>query len=122
VIERLNAVGTHVVVVHPIPRLEAAPQGCAVLTILVKACSGAVSRPAADRERRLAVRAEKTAVAGARDASAVDFDDLLCSVSRCAGAHAGTWTYRDNNHLTVSGSLLLTERFSRIFEAGHRRS
>jgi hypothetical protein len=108
--------------VHPIPRLEAAPQGCAVLTILIKACSGAVSRPAADRERQLAVSAEKTAVAGARDASALDFDDLLCGPSRCTGAHAGRWTYRDNNHLTVSGSLLLTERFSRVFASGHRRS
>jgi peptidoglycan/LPS O-acetylase OafA/YrhL len=122
VIERLNAVGTHVIVVHPIPRLEAAPHGCAVLTILIKACSGAVSRPAADRERQLAVSAEKAAVAGARNASTVDFDDLLCGAARCAGAHAGTWTYRDSNHLTVSGSLLLTERFSRIFEAGYTGS
>ena len=46
VIERLNDVGTHVVVVHPIPRLEAAPYGCAASTIIVRACSGAVSRTA----------------------------------------------------------------------------
>jgi peptidoglycan/LPS O-acetylase OafA/YrhL len=122
VIDRLNAVGTHVVVVHPIPRLEAAPQGCAVVTILVKACTGAVSRPAADRERKLAVSAEKSAVAGARDASALAFDDLLCGASRCTGAHAGRWTYRDTNHLTVAGSLLLTERFARVFASGHRGS
>ncbi len=122
VIGRLNAVGTHVVVVHPIPRLEAAPHGCAALTIIVKACSGAVSRPAADRERLLAVNAEKAAVAGSRSAAAIDFDDLLCSALRCAGAHGGTWTYRDSNHLTVSGSLLLTEQFSRIFEAGRTRT
>jgi peptidoglycan/LPS O-acetylase OafA/YrhL len=119
VIERLNAVGAHVIVVHPIPRLEAAPQGCAPLTIIVKACSGAVSRPFAERERQLAVSAERAAVAGARDATAIDFDDLLCSAQRCAGAHAGTWTYRDSNHLTVSGSLLLTERFSQLFGAEH---
>jgi peptidoglycan/LPS O-acetylase OafA/YrhL len=119
VIERLNAVGAHVIVVHPIPRLEAAPQGCAPLTIIVKACSGAVSRPFAERERRLAVSAERAAVARARDATAIDFDDLLCSAQRCAGAHAGTWTYRDSNHLTVSGSLLLTERFSQLFGAEH---
>ncbi len=117
VIERLNDVGTHVVVVHPIPRLEAAPYGCAALTIIVRACSGAVSRTAAERERRLAVTAERAAVSGARSAAAVDFDDVLCGVLRCAGAHAGTWTYRDSNHLTISGSLLLTERFARIFEA-----
>jgi peptidoglycan/LPS O-acetylase OafA/YrhL len=117
VIERLNAVGTHVLVVHPIPRLEAAPQGCAVLAILVKSCSGAVDRRAADRERRLAVGAEKQAVVGAVSASAVDFDDLLCGPSRCTGAHAGRWTYRDNNHLTVSGALLLTDRFTQLFAA-----
>jgi hypothetical protein len=122
VIERLNAVGTHVVVVHPIPRLEAAPHGCAALTIIMQACSGAVSRPAADRERQVAVAAEKAAVAGARNASWVDFDDLLCGAQRCAGSHAGTWTYRDSNHLTVSGSLLLTERFSQIFAAEHTKT
>jgi peptidoglycan/LPS O-acetylase OafA/YrhL len=118
VIARLNAVGTHVVVIHPIPRLEAAPYGCAVLTILIKACSGAVGRLAADRERKLAVSAENAAVAGAVSASALDLDDVLCGPTRCAGAHAGTWTYRDSNHLTVAGSLLLTDTFSRIFEAG----
>ena len=122
VIERLNDVGTRVIVVHPIPRLEAAPQGCAPLAIIVKTCSGAVDRPAAERERQLAVGAERAAVAGARNATALDFDDLLCDSARCAGAHAGTWTYRDSNHLTVSGSLLLTDRFSRIFGGGRTRS
>ena len=116
VIERLNAAGAHVVVIHPIPKLPAAPHGCAVLTILVKSCSGSVDRAFADRERRLAVAAERGAVAGAASATAFGFDDELCEASLCSGAHAGTWTYRDVSHLTVAGSLLLTDRFSRILE------
>jgi len=120
VIERLNAVGTHVVVIHPIPKLPAAPHGCAVLTILIKACSGSVDRAFADGERRLAVAAERAAVAGAANATAFGFDDELCDVSLCSGAHAGTWTYRDINHLTVAGSLLLTERFAGILRQAER--
>ena len=116
VIRRLNAAGAHVVVIHPIPELPAAPYGCAVLTILVKSCSGSVDRAAADRERAPAVAAELSAVADADDATAFGFDDELCDASLCSGAHAGTWTYRDVSHLTVAGSLLLTDRFSRILE------
>jgi peptidoglycan/LPS O-acetylase OafA/YrhL len=116
VIAQLNAVGTHVVVIHPIPQLPAAPQGCAALTILLKACAGSVDRVSADRERGLAIAAEQRAVAGAVDATAFGFDDELCDVSLCSGAHAGTWTYRDVSHLTVAGSLLLTDRFARILE------
>ena len=48
--------------------------------------------------------------------SAFGFDDELCGATVCSGAHAGTWTYRDVSHLTVAGSLLLTDRFSRILE------
>ena len=122
VIERLNALGAHVVVIHPIPKLPAAPHGCAVLTILVKSCSGSVDRGAADRERQLAVAAERAAVAGATDATALGFDDMLCDDDRCSGAHAGTWTYRDINHLTVAGSLLLTDRFARVLRKADQRS
>ena len=116
VIAQLNADGAHVVVIHPIPKLPAAPHGCAVLTILVKSCSGSVDRAFADRERRLAVAAERGAVAGAASATAFGFDDELCEATLCSGAHAGTWTYRDVSHLTVAGSLLLTDRFGRILE------
>ena len=83
-IERLNAAGAYVVVIHPIPRLPAAPHGCAVLTILVKSCSGSVDRAFADRERRLAVAAERDAVAGAASATAFGFDDELCEESLCS--------------------------------------
>lgn len=117
VIARLNAAGSRVVVVHPIPRLVAAPYGCAVLTILVKSCSGGIPRLAADEERRLAVGAEDRAVTAAVDASAIDFDDELCSAVRCSGARGGVWMYRDVNHLSIAGSLRLTDRFSRILEA-----
>jgi peptidoglycan/LPS O-acetylase OafA/YrhL len=117
VIGRLNAVGSHVVVIHPIPVLAAAPYGCAVYSILVKSCIGGVARQVADDERRLAVAAESAAVAGALDASVLDFDDELCDALRCSGAKGGVWWYRDVSHLSVGGSLRLTERFSQILEA-----
>ena len=47
-------------------------------------------------------------------------DDELCDVSLCSGAHVGTWTYRDINHLTIAGSLLLTERFAGILRQAER--
>jgi peptidoglycan/LPS O-acetylase OafA/YrhL len=116
-IGRLNAVGAHVVVVHPIPRLEAPPYGCAVLSVLTRRCRGAVERADADRERRLAVAAERAAVASSERASAVGFDDDLCDGSRCTGARQGVWTYRDSNHLSVAGALRLTSRFADLIEA-----
>ena len=116
VIGRLNAAGAHVVVIHPIPELPAAPHGCAVLTILVKSCSGSVDRASADRERRWPWRPSGVRSPEPISATAFGFDDELCDASLCSGAHAGTWTYRDVSHLTVAGSLLLTDRFSRILE------
>ncbi len=113
VIGRLNDVGSRVVVVHPIPTLGAEPYGCAVLTILTKSCLSGVQRHDADDERRMAVAAEEAAVAGARDAAALDFDDGLCDAVLCTSANRGIWMYRDVSHLSVEGSLRLTDRFSR---------
>ena len=116
VIARLNEAGSHVVVVHPIPVLGAEPFGCAVLTILLKSCVSGVTRREADKTRRLAVSAERAAVAGATDASVLDFDDDLCDAVVCSSAHDGIWMYRDVSHLSIDGSLRLTDRFSRLLE------
>ena len=85
-IELLNADGAHVVVIHPIPKL---PGRSARLRraddpgqVLQRQRS---DRSFADRERRLAVAAERGAVAAAASATAFGFDDELCEAYALLG-------------------------------------
>jgi peptidoglycan/LPS O-acetylase OafA/YrhL len=117
VLRRLNAVGAHVALVHPIPRLGVAPQGCSALSLLLVSCTGRIARADADRERGLAIAAERAAADAAANASVVDLDRDLCGATQCSGVRGRTWTYRDIDHLSVAGALLLTGRFERLLES-----
>ncbi len=108
VLRRLERAGSRVVLVHPIPKLGAEPLGCAAVRVLLHRCTGEVDRARSVAERRAAVSAEETAVAGSRAALGLDLDGLLCERERCRGAIGGVWTYRDIDHLSVAGALLLT--------------
>jgi SGNH domain (fused to AT3 domains) len=106
-----------VALVHPIPRLGVAPQGCSALSMLLVTCTGRIARADADRERGLAIAAERAAADAAANASVVDLDDDLCGATQCSGVRGRTWTYRDIDHLSVAGALLLTDRFERLLES-----
>ena len=73
-----------------------------------------MGRGESERARLASTRAERAAVAAAENAVALGFDEALCDRSVCRGARGGTWTYRDVNHLSVAGSLLLADRFESL--------
>lgn len=110
VLRRLEHAGSRVVLVHPIPKLGAEPLGCASLRVLLHRCTGEVGLATATAERRPAVEAEEAALTATHAGTGLGLDDLLCERERCRGARGGIWTYRDIDHLSVAGSLLLTDR------------
>jgi hypothetical protein len=85
--------------------------------MLLVSCTGRIARADADRQRGLAIAAERTAAGAAANASLIDLDDELCGATQCAGVRGRTWTYRDIDHLSVAGALLLTDRFERLLES-----
>ena len=117
---RLNRAGIPVVLVHPVPRLPAAPEGCATVRVLTGTCGGSVRRSGVERELSRSVGAERAAVAAAHAAWALTFDGDLCGATRCAAARHGVAMYRDAEHLSIPGALTLTPRFARAI-AEHAR-
>ncbi len=116
VLRRLERTGARIVLVHPIPKLGEEPRGCAALTVLLHRCTGEVGRIVSEAERRPAVAAETAALAGSARTRALGFDDLLCDREHCRGSRGRTWTYRDIDHLSVAGALLLSGRIERVLE------
>jgi peptidoglycan/LPS O-acetylase OafA/YrhL len=117
---QLGRRGIPLVVVHPVPLLKSDQPGCAVVLLLVGRCRGAVSRAAAAAELAPAVAAERGALAGLSGAWLLDFEDALCSPAACSARKNGVATYRNVNHLSVPGSLLLTRRFEAEIRAHAR--
>jgi hypothetical protein len=49
--------------------------------------------------------------------SELESEDEFCDARRCQTSRDGTILYRDADHLSVDGSLTLTDRFYRAIEA-----
>jgi peptidoglycan/LPS O-acetylase OafA/YrhL len=122
VLRQLNGAGIPVVVVHPVPRLAISPERCAVISILINACGSSTTRTDAERELRLAIAAERGAVAHASLAATLDLDPDLCGPTRCASMRNGVLLYRDDEHLSVQGALTLTDRFAQAIRSQARPS
>jgi peptidoglycan/LPS O-acetylase OafA/YrhL len=120
VFKRLNRAGVPVLFVHEVP-VPPLPTGCAVIRILSGSCvEGSLARSVVDRELRRTVRAEDAAVATAPMTSAVDFENELCLRRRCSTMRGGTLMYRDGEHLSVDGSLTLTDPLYKVIVARAR--
>ncbi|MEP7334752.1 MAG: acyltransferase family protein [Actinomycetota bacterium] len=120
-LERLDAAGVPVLLVHPVPSVPPMPEQCAVLRILLERCGSSAPRDAADERLARAIRVEREAVTGAPTARALDLTDVLCPDRLCVSSRAGIPIYRDAQHLSVDGALELTDLFSRAIRA-HARS
>jgi hypothetical protein len=114
VLQRLNAAGIPVVIVHPIPTLPRAPRECPVARVLLGRCYASISRTEADAGLARATAIEDEA---ASNASTLALADELCPNGRCAATRDGVIQYRDAEHLSVDGALLLTATFSRAVAA-----
>ena len=115
-VAQLRAAGVHVLVVRPVPVVSGAPLDCAVLRILVSACTRSLSRSRVDQELALATVAERKAVRGP-GAEILSLVGDLCTADRCSTTKGSLYLYRDDDHLSVAGALSLTGRFQ---QAIHR--
>jgi hypothetical protein len=117
---RLDAAGIPTLVVDPIPRmtvLHGDADACAVILVLADACSGRIERSDATLALGGARAADRVAARGIAHAFTTDFMDDLCDARSCAGNAHGRNLYRDTSHLSVSGALTLTDRFSALILA-----
>jgi peptidoglycan/LPS O-acetylase OafA/YrhL len=95
-LHRLVRAGVPVIFVYPTPVFAewTSAEGCAVVRLLTRTCEPAVSRAAVDRERKLAVSADRSALAGVPGAFGLDFIDELCTPSACRTTRNGIAMYR----------------------------
>ncbi|MGD0272506.1 MAG: acyltransferase family protein [Gaiellaceae bacterium] len=114
---RLNAAGVPVLLVHPIPVLPLDQQTCAIVRILLGACSSSLPRSSVDNWLRLAVETENAGAAGVKLTKVLDFENQLCGKNRCTTVKNGVSLYRDSRHLSVDGALTLTGTFERAIVA-----
>ena len=118
---KLNRAGVPVLLVHPIPQLPQAPDGCSVIRVLTSSCESSVERAETENDLRRAVTSEESAAATTPLTWTIDLDDDLCGPSRCSTTRAGVVMYRDDVHLSIQGALSLTPRFARSI-AAHART
>jgi hypothetical protein len=97
--------------VPPVPVARGDTNACAVVRILMSACTGRVDRMQAARELQVGRRVHRLAVAGIAGAAVADFEDDLCGPRICSSERNGRNLYRDRAHLSVAGALTLTDRF-----------
>jgi peptidoglycan/LPS O-acetylase OafA/YrhL len=123
-LDELEQIGTEVRVVNPVPHFFAVPYTvnfgeCAAFRLVSDptTCGAQAPRDVLNAQRHQAVQAELAAVATVPSASSVDFFDFLCPSSSCSMYADGRWLYRDGTHLSVDGSLELTESFSALLAA-----
>jgi peptidoglycan/LPS O-acetylase OafA/YrhL len=110
---RLTGAGLHVVLVHPIPLLPFESNNCAVVRILAGECATEISRSEADTWLRLPVRVENQEVAAVPKTWALSFENEICGKTSCSSMRNGVVQYRDAQHLSVDGALMLTGVFYR---------
>ena len=112
-LERLSTAGVPALVVHPIPVLPLDPQTCAIVRVLLGACSSSLPRSSVDNWLRLAIQTENQGAAGVKLVKTIDFENRLCGKNRCTTVKNGVSLYRDSRHLSVDGALTLTGTFQR---------
>lgn len=128
VVERLDAAGIPVAVVHPIPQFGTTlgeswhADTCATLRIWTDSCGGSRSRSGVEAEQALVVEAEDQAVEGLDLAATVDTDPLLCTERTCATSRGDILTYRDASHISIAGAALLDGLFAGVVEDQARPS
>jgi len=67
------------------------------------------------------VEAENAAVAAVTRAWTLDFENDVCSPTMCDAIRGGVRIYRNSDHLSVEGALMLTKQFEAAIRA-HARS
>jgi peptidoglycan/LPS O-acetylase OafA/YrhL len=115
VLMRFKRAGVPSLVVNPIPQFPRwDPSICPAVTIFrdLTSCGDSRSKAAALEENAPVTIAEQQA-ATATGADQINFTDDLCSATTCATNRGKFFVYRDKDHLSVDGSLTLTDDLGR---------
>ena len=116
VARELSHAGIPAIVVHPVPNFAHFDGNkCPAVRIFLGAttCGESLTRAQVVDQQALPFRAERDAIRGLAGVSALDFTNDLCTASKCSTNVAKRWRYRDGAHLSVPGSLRLSDRFAR---------
>jgi len=119
----MEAGGTEVVILQPIPKfalqpgLETGARQCSVaaLSLEIEACL--LSTPRTDAQARRAAGVEiGEAVARQTDATLLDVFDSICPLSTCTerAQSSGVYLYRDARHISVDAALMLVPQFDEV--------
>jgi hypothetical protein len=121
----LHRAGIPAVIVHAIPHFEGFdPQRCAALRLYVDAsdCDATLSKKHLRDQRRLALAAESEAIESVPGVTGVDLAQNICGRGDCRARRGDLWMYRDGSHLSVNGSLTLTDRLADLVAEHARHS
>ena len=117
---RFTDAGIAVLIVHPIPHFNKwGLAECSMPTMIrgTTGCGVTAPRDVLIRRGALALTAERSIENAARKVSGVDFSAQLCPQPTCATNDANFWLYRDSAHLSVPGSLTLTDSFAAAMQS-----
>jgi SGNH domain (fused to AT3 domains) len=116
--------GIPTLAVHAVPQwLTWDARDCAAIRVYFapRSCGAHQSRADDLRFRANALTAETAAVRTVPTAHAVDLTDEICDPRACVTNRGDFWVYRDGRHLSVRGSLMLTDAFVDAIKASLAR-
>ena len=102
-----------IVVIHDAPRFPAAVPRCLARAVHNGGGDCSVARAKAIDAK--IIRAEQEAAVGLPNVRFLDFTDVFCGPTRCPAADGLRPRYRDNNHVTATFALNLSDRFDAEF-------
>jgi len=124
VLGRFQAAGIPVLVVHTVPHFGDWPRSdpwtgdataCPFIKMYTHSCDGdTISRTFVERQQQLTRDAEDRAIANVPGSFAVDFTNDLCRTDSCKSKIDDLLLYRNSDHLSVDGSLTLTDKFRQL--------
>lgn len=111
VVRELTDAGIPVIVVSAVPEMTGYTDPTSLLSGVFGTQAFEVSRADAEDERRPAVEVEQDLASSIAGLSVVDPNPALCSDDTCSTQRDGQPVYQDETHLSLPGSLLLTDTF-----------
>ncbi len=107
----LGRAGVPTLLIQTIPQFDWDPVACGLdVYSSPESCATTMTRAVANERRQLTYDAQAAAVAAVPSAQVVDFANDLCPHDTCSTLRDGLWMYRDGGHLTIAGSLTLTDQ------------
>jgi peptidoglycan/LPS O-acetylase OafA/YrhL len=109
VVSDLSAAGIPVVIIGAVPEMTGYTDRTSLLGSAFGSPSFEISRADSEADRRPALDVEQGLAATYPEVSVFDPNPSLCATDTCSADRDGTPVYQDETHLSVPGSLLLTD-------------